>query len=189
MQVWLDDRETHVLLIAPSGSGKDVMHINPTLHWGWTQSTLNLDCQNGQMWDATHAAREQYGRVEAFAPYRSPLACINVLDSIRLRQPEEFRDALLIGRSHTAPEKIRQESSAGVHFRELAALTIAAASLHVCYTTSHPSPAAVWHFLTQQGTFPRPSTDGHHRPYEPWRPSSDRGDEWGVAQHWRTGTN
>ena len=40
-----------------------------------------------------------------------------------------------------------------MHFRELAALTIAAGSLHVCYTTSHPSPAAVWHFLTQQGTF------------------------------------
>ena len=84
---------------------------------------------------------------------RSPLGCINVLDAIRLGKPEEFRDAFLIGRSHTAPEKIRQESSSGAHFRELAALTITAASLHVCYTTSHPSPAAVWHFLTQQGTF------------------------------------
>jgi type IV secretory pathway TraG/TraD family ATPase VirD4 len=134
-------------------SGKDAFHVNPTLKWGWTQSTLNLDCQNGEMYDATGKIRAQYGRVEAFAPYRSPLGCINVLDAIRLGKPEEFRDALLIGRSHTAPEKMRQESSAGVHFRELAALTIAAGSLHVCYTTSHPSPAAVWHFLTQHGTF------------------------------------
>ena len=77
---------------------------------------------------------------------------MNVLDAIRLRQPEEFRDALLIGQSLTAPEKMRQESSSGAHFRELAALTITAASLHVCYTTSHASLAAVWHFLTQHGT-------------------------------------
>ena len=38
---------------------------------------------------------------------------MNVLDAIRLRQPEEFRDALLIGQSLTAPEKMRQESSSG----------------------------------------------------------------------------
>ena len=125
--VWMDDQETHDLLLAPTGSGKDTFHLFPTLQWGWTQSTLNLDCQNGEMYDATHAVRAQYGRVEAFAPYRSPLACMNVLDAIRLGKPEEFRDALLIGHSLTAPEKMRQESSAGVHFRELAALTIAAA--------------------------------------------------------------
>ena len=70
--VWMDDRETHDLLLAPTGSGKDTFHIHPTLHWGWTQSTLNLDCQHGEMYDATHAVRAQYGRVEAFAPYRRP---------------------------------------------------------------------------------------------------------------------
>ena len=84
--IWMDDRETHDLLLAPTGSGKDTFHLFPTLQWGWTQSTLNLDCQNGEMYDATHAVRAQYGRVEAFAPYRSPLACINVLDAIRLGQ-------------------------------------------------------------------------------------------------------
>lgn len=151
--VWMDDRETHDLLLAPSGSGKDSFHLWPTLRWGWTESTLNLDCQNGEMYDATRTAREQMGRVEAFAPYRSPLACVNVVEAIRLGKPEEFRDALLIGHSLTAPEKIRQESSAGVHFRELAALAITAATLHLSYTTSHASLAGVWHFLTQHGTF------------------------------------
>ena len=150
--VWMDDRETHDLLLAPTGSGKDTFHINPTLQWGWTQSTLNLDCQHGEMYDATHAVRGQYGRVEAFAPYRSPMACINVRRSV-LGKPEEFRDALFIRQSLTAPEKMRQESSGGVHFRELAAVTIAAAKLHVGYTTSQASLAAVWHFLTQHGTF------------------------------------
>ena len=93
--VWMDDRETHDLLLAPTGSGKDTFHIHPTLHWGWTQSTLNLDCQHGEMYDATHAVRAQYGRVEAFAPYRRPLACMNVLrcDSSAAAR-REFRDAL-----------------------------------------------------------------------------------------------
>jgi type IV secretion system protein VirD4 len=151
--IWMDDRETHDLLLAPTRSGKDTFHINPTLAWGWTQSALVLDPKNGETYDATQAIRAQYGRVEAFAPYRSPLACIDVLDSIRLSKPEEYDDAVCIGQSLTAPEKMRQESSAGVHFRELAALTIAASSLHIRYTTSSGSLAAVWHFLTQQGTF------------------------------------
>src|SRR5262249_11201318 len=98
-EVWLDDLKTHDLLLAPTGSGKDAFHITPTLRWGWTHSTLNLDWQHGEMYDATHEARAALGRVDAFRPYGSPLACINVGDAIRLGQPEEFRDALLIGRS------------------------------------------------------------------------------------------
>lgn len=167
-EVWLDDLKTHDLLLAPTGSGKDAFHINPTLRWGWTHSTLNLDCQNGEMYDATHEARAAMGRVEAFRPYGSPLACINVGDAIRLGEPTEFRDALLIGHSLTAPEKQRQESSAGVHFRELAALTIAAGLLHVCYTTSGGSLGAVWHFLTQQGTFAEVLTTMRQTPHTRW---------------------
>jgi type IV secretion system protein VirD4 len=151
--VWLDDLETHDLLLAPTGSGKDTFHINPTLAWGWTQSALTLDPKDGQTYDATGLLRTEYGDVEAFAPYRSPLACIDVLDTIRIGQPEEFGDALFIGQSLTAPERLRQESSAGVHFRELAALTIAATSLHVRYAISQASLGAVWHFLTQHGSF------------------------------------
>lgn len=152
-RVYLDDRETHVLLLGPSGSGKDTFHLWPTLGWGWQESVLALDSQHGEMYDQTHRSRAHYGKVEAFAPYRSPLACINVLDSIRLQQPEEFRDALVIGQSLTAPERMRQQSSAGAHFQDLAALTITAASLHVAYTSPCPSLSAVWHFLTQHGTF------------------------------------
>jgi type IV secretion system protein VirD4 len=151
--VWLDDLDTPILLLGPTGSLKDACHINPTLAWGWTQSTLNLDCQHGQMYDATGAIRRQYGQVELFAPYQRPRACLNVADTIRVGEPEEFRDALLIGTSLTAPEKNRHESSAGVHFRELAAVTIAAALLHLCYTTSTASLAAVCRFLSAQASF------------------------------------
>ena len=183
-QVWMDDKETHDLLLAPTGSGKDTFHLFPTLQWGWTQSTLNLDCQNGEMYDKTSAVRAQYGRVEAFAPYRSPLARINVLDAIRLGKPEEFRDALLIGQSLTAPEKMRQESSSGAHFRELAALTITAA-LSACLLHSVPClpgcglalPHAAGHLYRCPQDYEADS------PYQPWRTSGHCRAEWHAQQH------
>jgi type IV secretion system protein VirD4 len=73
-----------------------------------------------------------------------------VLDTIRLKTPQEFGDAYTIAQSLTAPEKMARESATSLHFRELAALTLTAAQLHVCYTQTHGSLAAVWHFLTQQ---------------------------------------
>jgi type IV secretion system protein VirD4 len=152
--LWLDDSPLHVALFAPTGSGKDTFHINPTLRWGWTKSAIINDPKDGQSFDATGQARAQYGRVEAFAPYKSPLACINVLDSLRIGDPHEFGDAVLIGQSLTAPDKVQvRESSGGVHFREMAALTISAGSLHCRYENPQASLPTVWHFLSQQGTF------------------------------------
>jgi type IV secretion system protein VirD4 len=151
----LDDSERHVLLLAPSGSGKDVMHINPTLAWGWTESALVLDPKDGETYERTAEARTQYGRVEAFAPYRrGPLACFNLLDTVRMGEPEEFGDALAIGQSLTASQKREERTTGGgVHFRELAALTIAATVLHCRYASPHAAMSTVWEFLTQQGSF------------------------------------
>src|ERR1043165_5344406 len=41
-------------------------------------------------------------------------------------------------------------NSTSLHFRELAAMLLTAALLHVGYTASRPSLAGTWHFLTQQ---------------------------------------
>src|SRR5262245_1644995 len=71
--VLLDDSEQHVLLLAPTGSGKDAFHVTPTLQWGWTDSAVILDPKDGATYDKTASARTAYGDVVAFAPYRSPL--------------------------------------------------------------------------------------------------------------------
>ena len=149
-QTFYDNGPKHVFLCGPTRAGKGVFHIQPTLQVGWKHSALILDPKRGENYDLTHSARQAYGRVEAFAPYRRPLACINVLKTIRLKQLPEHGDALTIAQSLTAPYKMVQENSTSLHFRELAAMLLTAAILHVCYTVPLASLAYVWYFLTQQ---------------------------------------
>lgn len=148
----LDDGETHVLLMGPTRSGKGTGVIIPTL-LTWRESALILDPKDGENADVTAPWRTLYGRqVALFTPCRTPHACINVLDMIRLKQHQEFGDAHLIAQSLTAAEKLARESATALHFRELAALLLTSGMLHVCYTALRPSLAAVWHFFTQQHT-------------------------------------
>jgi type IV secretion system protein VirD4 len=149
-QAFWDNGPKHVFLCGPTRAGKGVFHIQPTLARGWRHSALILDPKRGENYDLTREARESLGRVAAFAPYEMPLARINVLDTIRLGTLHEHADALTIAQSLTAPHKMLAENATSLHFRELAALLLTAALLHVCYTKPKRSLAAVWHFLTQQ---------------------------------------
>ncbi|HSX83254.1 MAG TPA: type IV secretory system conjugative DNA transfer family protein, partial [Candidatus Saccharimonadia bacterium] len=158
-QILCDDSETHVLLMGPTRSKKGVGVIIPTLlTWGVRHvramgqgaSALILDPKDGENCDVTAPWRSQWGDIAAFTPCRAPQTCINVGDTIRFRTPQEFGDALTIGQSLTAPEKLAKESAVSLHFRELAAMLLTTALLHVGYTTGRCSLARVWHFLTQQ---------------------------------------
>jgi type IV secretion system protein VirD4 len=146
----LDDGERHILLCAPTGAGKGTGVIIPTL-LTWNESALILDPKDGENADVTAPWRRQYGRrVALFTPCRSPQTRLNVRDLIRLGTDKEFGDALLIAQSLTAAEKHARESATALHFRELAALLLTAGLLHVCYTVSRSSLAALWSFFTQQ---------------------------------------
>ena len=70
-----------------------------------------------------------------------------------LASPKNSGMPCLLGTVLRPQRKCGRSRRAGVHFRELAAVTIAAALLHVGYTTSQASLAAVWHFLAQHGSF------------------------------------
>jgi type IV secretion system protein VirD4 len=148
-RILCDDSETHLLLCGPTRAGKGTGVIIPTL-LTWGESAVILDPKDGETMAVTAPWRAQGGRVAAFTPCRAPHACLNVLDTIRLRTPQEFGDAQLIAQSLTAAEKQARESATSLHFRELAALLLTASILHVCYTAPCASLAAVWTLLTQQ---------------------------------------
>jgi type IV secretion system protein VirD4 len=145
-----DASDGHVLLCGPTRKKKGVSTIIPTL-LNWLGSTIVLDPKDGENYDVTARWRAQVARnrIAYFTPCRMPHTCINVLDSIRLKTPQEFGDAYTIAQSLTAPEKLAKESATSLHFRELAAFLLTAAELHVCYSGGHASLAAVWAFLTQ----------------------------------------
>ena len=130
-----DDSETHILLVAPTRSGKGVGVIIPTL-LSWPASALIFDPKDGENYDVTAPWRAQHAgnQIAYFTPCRTPHACINVLDTIRRGQPSEVGDTQTIAHSLVAPEKMARESSTSLHFRELAALMLTASMLHVKYT-------------------------------------------------------
>jgi type IV secretion system protein VirD4 len=154
-QPFFDDGPTHVLLCGPTRSQKGITHIQPTLRDGWKASALILDPKDGENYTATHEARRAYGRVEVFAPYRRPAACINVGDTIRFGTWHEVSDAKTISHSVTAPYKLASENATSVHFRELAAMVLHAGLLHLGYAPPpgtprfQPSLPLLLAFLTQ----------------------------------------
>ena len=149
-QLFFDNGPTHLFLVAPTRSGKGVFHMQPTLRMGWPGSALVLDPKRGENYEVSWQARTHLGRVEAFAPFGPASACINVLDTVRLRTLQEHADALCIAQSLVAPHRLATESATSLHFRELAAMLLTAAILHVCYTSPRPSLGGTWTFLTQQ---------------------------------------
>ena len=149
-QILCDDSDTHDLLVAPSRAGKGVGPILCTL-FTWLGSTLVYDPADGENYDASHGWREALGhRVEQFTPRRSPQACINVVDLIRVGRPEEFDDAWTLADSLVAPEPGSMQNDTGKHFRRQATTLLIAGLLHMLYTEGAGSLGKLWTLLTQR---------------------------------------
>ncbi len=151
-----DDSETHVLLLAPTRSGKGIGPIGCTL-LTWHASALVFEPKDGENYAFSHAWRAAQGqRVEQFTPRRSPHACINVEDMLRLGTPQEFDDAWAIAGSLLAPDKMVHENRTSQHFRLLATMLLTGAQLHLAYTFPPASLGKLWWMLTQRyrGTTP-----------------------------------
>jgi type IV secretion system protein VirD4 len=160
-QTFYDDGPTHVFLMGPTRSAKGICHIQPTLRT-WQHSALILDPKDGENYALTHAAREQFGAVEVFAPYGAPRTCINVVDAVRWGTLHEVGDVETIAESATAPHKLGTHmgasSETAQHFRDLASWIMQAGLLHLGYAPLpgmarfHPSLPCLLAFLTQYHT-------------------------------------
>jgi len=149
-QILHDDSETHVLLVAPTRAGKGLGPILCTL-FTWLGSTLVYDPKDGENADASQAWRASLGhRVEQFTPRRSPQACINVSDLIRLGTLQEFDDAWMIGDSLLARPAGSYEQDTARHFRQLATMLLTANQLHMAYAEPPASLGKLWWLLTQR---------------------------------------
>lgn len=153
-QILHDDSERHVLLVAPTRSGKGIGPVGCTL-LTWQASALPYDPKDGENYAFSHAWRLAQGhRVEQFTPRRSPHVRINVLDLVRFRTFDEFDDAWAVAYSLTAPAFMALENSTSLHFRRLATMLLQAAQLHVFYAHPPVSLGKLWWFLTQYDSLP-----------------------------------
>jgi type IV secretion system protein VirD4 len=145
---WLVDfSDTHLGLIGPTSSGKDLSGILPIVGT-YPGCMLIADPKNGDTHRRTQAWRERFSTVIAYAPKRRISADINVLGSVRLGSDDEYLDALHIAGSLTAPMHMARHTQAEMHFHEMAETLLSGGILHTLYTSPRKSLPGVLDFFT-----------------------------------------
>ena len=144
--------ETHVLLVAPTRSGKGVGHDYsdaPVLAGECAHSRPQGRRELRRDGPLARAGGREPDRV-LYAVSHAAYLYQRAGHDPRWGSPAEVGDTQTIAQSLVAPEKMARESATSLHFRELAALMLTASMLHVKYTVPGASLARVWYFLTQQ---------------------------------------
>lgn len=125
------DGPEHVLIFAPTRSGKGVALVLPTL-LTWQGSTVNNDLK-GELWARTAGYRASLGhRCYKFSPVEADSARFNPLLEIRVGTPREVADA-----QNMAAILVYTEEGAGdgesPHWRQNAMSILTGVILHECY--------------------------------------------------------
>lgn len=125
------DGPEHVLVFAPTRSGKGVALVLPTL-LTWQGSTVNNDLK-GELWAKTSGYRAALGhRCYKFSPVEEDSACFNPLLEIRIGTPREVADA-----QNMAALLVYTDEGAGdgesPHWRQNAMSILTGVILHECY--------------------------------------------------------
>src|SRR5262249_13323921 len=109
----------HVLVVAPTQSGKSTAIVIPTL-LSWQASVLVHD-PKGDLYERTAGWRQTFSRVINVQPTSATSGQYNPLDAIRLGTAQEIRDAQLIADMLLDPDGTAEHGGSMQHFRELAA--------------------------------------------------------------------
>ena len=135
----------HVLLSAPTRSGKDVGVIIPTL-LGWGGSVVVNDIK-GENWARTAGYRAQFSRCYRFDPTKMLTHCYNPLLAIR-QGINEVRDTQNVADILVDPEGSVEK----LDYWERASRTLLVGCiLHVLYAEEDKSLAGLTHFLSYPG--------------------------------------
>ena len=146
------DGPEHVLIFAPTRSGKGVSLVLPTL-LTWQGSTLNNDLK-GELWAKTSGYRRALGHnCYKFSPVEAGSAKFNPLLEIRVGTPREVADAqnmaaLLV---YTEDDKAGDGAS---HWQQTAMSIMTGVILHECYSAKNEGRTPTLHGLTQIFTRP-----------------------------------
>jgi type IV secretion system protein VirD4 len=136
------DGPEHVMVFAPTRSGKGVGLVLPTL-LQWAGSTVVLDFK-GENFDLTAGYRSRFGHTLRFEPTSDKSVRFNPLDEVRLRSDQEIRDVQNIAQILCDPGSAGGDSA---HWVESAADILSGVLLHVLYAEQDKSLAGVGSFL------------------------------------------
>lgn len=135
------DGDEHVLVVAPTNTGKSVGVSLPTgLVWRGSYFTLDL---KGENWTVTSGLRRAFGPVYRFAPTTSDTHRYNPLTQVR-RGEAEVRDAQVLADMLVDPEGALRERS---HWQLRAFELLVAAMLWTLYAERDKSLARVGEIL------------------------------------------
>lgn len=150
----------NTLLLAPTGSGKGVSVIIPTI-LSYRHSMIIFD-PKGENYSLTAGYRKTFSRVLKFAPCSYETLRFNPVMAIRDGDEFAFRDASLIASIIFAPSKVGGGGDeASEYFSNMAKDLVTGALLHIRFGDyEDKSLAGLLHFLTEIDTESLESAEG-----------------------------
>jgi type IV secretion system protein VirD4 len=126
------DGPTHMLVVAPTRSGKTSSTAIPTL-LEWQGSLVAHDPKN-ELFALTAGYRSTFSKVIRLDPTSPTSDCFNPLEAIRLGTMDEIRDMSLLAEILIDPDGEPRTGGSSQHFSELAMDVHTGVGLHGLYT-------------------------------------------------------